>query len=114
MAVPGGGQGRLEYWRKWSLPPSPAGPSGARAGGWVPVRKQRHLTWFPLPAAPGTGCTAELTEAQASGRAWWSVGLEATGTPGLLRAALQHAAGLLFAGPLPAAATLNLDNSRSC
>lgn len=113
MAVPGGGQGRLERWRKWSLPLTPARPSGAAAEGWVLVRKQRHLTWFPLPAAPGTGCAAELTEAQASGQTWWSVGLEAAGTPGLLRAAVLHAAGLLFAVPLPAAEKLSLDNSRS-
>jgi hypothetical protein len=39
--------------------------------------------------------------------------LEATGSAGLLRDALQYAADLVFAQPLPARAGLSLANSRS-
>ena len=55
----------------------------------------------------------ELTEVHVHDQAWWSVGLEATGSVGLLRLALQHAADLAFAQPLPAGVALSLDNSRS-
>ena len=55
----------------------------------------------------------ELTEVYAYDQAWWSVGFEATGSAGLLRLALQHAADLVFTQPLPAGIALSLDNSRS-
>jgi hypothetical protein len=56
---------------------------------------------------------AELTEADAGGRRCWTVGLEATGPAGLLLEAVQHAAGLLLAWPLPDGARFSLSNSRS-
>jgi hypothetical protein len=108
--LPRRGQGRLEAWRKCSFPyrqsqeaddPVPA--------GWATVRKD------PAPALPaaGTGCLAELTVAQHEGNKWWSVALESSGSAGLLRAALQHAADLLFAQPVPFGGGFSLDNCRS-
>jgi len=120
--LPGHGQGCLEEWRKWSFPyrraPEADDPAPA---GWATVRKERRAAWFPLPPgqdpalAPsaGTGCLAELTVAEYEGNQWWSVALEATGSAGLLRAALQHAADLLFAQPVPFGGGFSLDNCRS-
>ena len=121
--LPCHGQGHLESWRKWSFPyrRAPAGDDSAPAG-WATVRKERRTAWFPLPSgqdsalaplATGTGCLAELTDARIGGEQWWSVGLEATGSAGLLRPALQHAVDLLFAQPIPLGEGFSLDNSRS-
>jgi len=103
-------RGRLESWRKWSFGYHPADPGGVLPAGWVIVRKRRHRSRFPLGAG---GCVAELTQACVSGEAWWSLGFEATGPGGLLRGALDHAAGQLFAQPLPTGIELGLDRSRS-
>ena len=103
-------RGRLESWRKWSFGYEPAGPGDALPPGWVMVRKRRYRSRFPLGAG---GCVAELTQAYVSGEAWWSLGFEATGPASLLRGALDRAAGLLFAQPLPAGTELGLDSSRS-
>jgi hypothetical protein len=121
LGLPAGGGGRLESWRKWSFPYSTPRPAGIVPPGWVTVRKARRSVWFPLaaqdpvpgPSRSGTGCMAELTEAGAGGLRWWTVGLEATGPAGLLLDAVQRAAGLLFASPLPAGTGFSLDNSRS-
>jgi len=121
--LPCHGQGRLESWRKWSFPYRhvPAGDDAAPAG-WATVRKERRAAWFPLPSgqdpalallAAGTGCLVELTDARVDGAQWWSVGLEATGSAGLLRAALKHAADLLFARPVPLTGGFSIDNCRS-
>jgi hypothetical protein len=121
--LPCHGQGRLESWRKWSFPyrQAPEADDPAPAG-WATVRKERRAAWFPLPSgqdpapappAAGTGCKAELTVARYEGNQWWSVALEATGSAGLLRAALQHAADLLFAQPVPFGGGFSLDNCRS-
>jgi hypothetical protein len=121
--LPGHVQGRLESWRKWSFPyrevPEVDDPAPA---GWAAVRKERRAAWFSLPSgqdpalalpAAGTGCLAELTDAHVGSEQWWSVALEATGSAGLLRAALQHAADLLFAQPVPLGGGFSLDNCRS-
>jgi hypothetical protein len=121
--LPCHGQGRLESWRKWSFPyrqvPKADDPAPA---GWATVRKERRAAWFPLPSgedpalallAAGTGCLAELTDARSGSEQWWSVGLEATGSAGLLRAALHHAADLLFAQPVPLGGGFSQDNCRS-
>jgi hypothetical protein len=120
LALPRRGRGRLERWRKWSFPCAALTPAGAMPPGWITVRKARSSSWFPLPAgqapgqpAAGTGCSAELTEAAATGRRWWTVGLEATGSAGLLLDAVQHAVSRLFESPLPAGTELGLDNSLS-
>ncbi len=116
-------RGRVESWRKWSFPYGPHGHGGAAPAGWVTVRKQRLTAWFPLassqdlpPAARSAaqaGCAVELTEFDVRGDRWWTTGFEATGPLGLLGDALQHAAGLVFATPLPDGIEFGLDNSRS-
>jgi hypothetical protein len=122
LDLPASGQGRLESWRKWSFSCDHPDPADAMPPGWVTVRKARRSTWFPLcagqGAAPGrslvgTGCMAELTEADADGTRCWTVGLEASGPAGLLLEAVQHAAGLLFARPLPDGVRFSLGNSLS-
>jgi hypothetical protein len=117
------GHGRLESWRKWSFPYQPSWDGGTTLPGWIIVRKRRHACWFPLATshrlapvprpALQAGCTVELTEVHVHDQLWWSLGLEATGSADLLRPALQHAADLAFAQPLPTGVTLSLDNSRS-
>ena len=122
LGLPARGLGRLESWRKWSFAWDAPHVAGATLPGWVTVRKARRSTWFPLSAghgqAPGrspegAGCMAELTEVTAGGTRCWTVGLEATGRAGLLLDAVQHAAGLLFARPLPDGVRFSLSNSRS-
>lgn len=122
LGLPVRGPGRLEWWWKWSFVNDVADPAAAMPPGWIRVRKARRSIWFPLPAAQdpvpgaspaGTGCRAELTEADADGRLMWTVGLEATGSAELLLDAVQHAVGLLFASPLPPEAGFSLDNSWS-
>lgn len=120
LALPWRGRGRLERWQKWSFPYAALTPAGPMPLGWVTVRKARSNCWFPLPAsqapgqpAAGTGCSAELAEAAVAGRRWWTVGLEATGSAGLLLDAVQHAVSRLFESSLPAGTGLGLDNSLS-
>jgi hypothetical protein len=106
-------RGQLEYWRKWSFPCEPVDQGAGVPAGWSMVRKSRLRTWFPLPAGSQAGCAVELTQATLRGQPWWSVGFEATGPAGLLRSALDHAAGSMFAQALPAELALSLDKSRS-
>jgi len=115
-------RGRLEYWRKWSFRCEPVNRGDVLPAGWSMVRKRRLRTWFPMPAreepagslvAAEAGCAVELTRAQLRGEPWWSVGFEATGPVGLLRGAIEHAADVLFARPLPAGVEFSLDTSRS-
>ena len=123
LDLPRGCRGRLESWRKWSFPSGLAGPGGAGPPGWVVVGKSRRSSWFPLasrpdlaqvrPPAAVAGCIAELTEVRARGERWWSVGFEATGPVRLLRGAVEHAASLVFAQPLPPGVQFSLDNSQS-
>lgn len=119
LAVPGPGEGRLEWWRKVSFPYGAAERSGP-APGWVTVSKSRLGAWFPLPAAdpghasvPEAGCAAELTDVRVGGRPWWTLALEATGSGSRRRDAIEHAVRLLFASPLPAGITLRLGDSWS-
>ena len=122
LGLPVRGQGRLESWRKWSFVHDGPRPAPTMPPGWVMVRKARRNIWFPLaagqdpvpgPSPAGTGCMAELTEADADGRLMWTVGLEATGSAELLLDAVQHAVGLLFASPPPPEAGFSLGNSCS-
>jgi len=123
LDLPGGGRGRLESWRKWSFPTGPQGRGVADPPGWVVVGKSRPSSWFPLasypdlaqvrPPAGVAGCTVELTEVRVRGEAWWSVGFEATGSVRLLRGAVEHAAGLVFARALPPGVQFSLGNSLS-
>lgn len=114
--------GRLEFWRKWSFRCDPVDQRDVLPAGWTLVSKKRQRTWFPLPPKqePATspvvaeaGCAVELTQVQVRGEPWWSVGFEATGPIGLLRGALEHAAHVMFARPLPDGVRFSLDTSRS-
>jgi hypothetical protein len=110
LNLPGRDRGRLESWSKWSFPYQAPGEDDRAPAGWVIIGKRRYSSWFPLADGKG-GCTVELTETDAYGRAWWSVGFEATGPAGLLREALEGAAEVVFAQPPPA--RLGLASSRS-
>jgi hypothetical protein len=66
----------------------------------------------PDPGGQG-GCSVELTEVEAGGVVWWSLGFEATGPPGALRGELDAAAGLVFARALPGGVELGMDGSQS-
>jgi len=126
--LPGGGRGTLELWRKWSFSGDSYGAqanTGAPGMGWAVVRKKRFSTWFPLASddaeKPGddeaaeTGCAVELVEIAMGTGQYVSVGLEARGAAGLLRAALEHAVGLVFAvAPPPGSGfSFSLENSQS-
>ncbi len=123
LDLPGGGRGRLESWRKWSFPVGLPGHGGADLPGWVVVGKSRRSSWFPQashqdpaqvrPPAELAGCMVELTEVWVRGKAWWTVGFEATGPVRLLRGAVEHAAGLVFAQAPPSGVQFRLGNSHS-
>jgi hypothetical protein len=119
----GRARGRMQYWRKWSVPFRPPSRNGGDPDGWRRVRKQRRTSRFPLtrgqiaaPAGDLAGaprCAVELTEIRVHDQDWWSLGLEATGSADLLRAGLQATAALVFTRPLPGGAELRLEDSVS-
>lgn len=123
LELPRGGRGRMESWRKSSFPSGLPGHGGAGPPGWVVVGKSRRSSWFPPASHPDlaqarpptavAGCLAELTEIWVRGEAWWSVGFEATGPVRLLRGALEHAVGRVFARVVPPGVQFSLSNSRS-
>ena len=84
LDLPGRDRGRLESWSNWSFPYQSSGGDDRVSAGWVIIGKRRCSSWFPLADGEG-GCTVELTQADANGRAWWSAGLEATGPGGCMR-----------------------------
>jgi hypothetical protein len=102
--------GRCDSWAKWSYRRPPVTPwleaLALEPAGWIEVRKSRRLLQFSLDArapqhvAPTgqslQGCSIELTSIQARGSEWWSVGLEAFGSRGRLRANLQTVAAAFF------------------
>jgi len=85
--------GAVESWRKWSFliareqngyfPPAILGDT------WLGVKKARSMYIFqitdngvksvPMPDYSAGGCNLELTQIEASGTLWWSLGLEAFG-----------------------------------
>jgi hypothetical protein len=119
LEVAGRARGRLESWDKWFFPCGPPSRAGAGAPGWRPVRKL--IRRFPAASGqPGrplgggeAGCEVELTEVRAGGRAWWTLGFEATGLAAGLRTELEAAAALVFAQALPGSVELGTDNSQS-
>jgi hypothetical protein len=128
IELPCGGRGALEFWRKWSFsgdnyPPRATGNDAPLR--WVVVHKERTGAWFPLPsgdsAEPGdhqaaqTGSAVELTEISLGAARYMSVAFEARGVHELLRPALEHAVGLVFAvAPPPESGfRFGLDNSQS-
>ena len=123
LEVTGRARGHIQSWQKWSFPISSFRPGSDDLAGWRPARKTRRVARFCLadgravPAIPGPtgepGCAAELTEIRAAGRAWWSLGFEATGPAGLLGSALRATAALVFAHDMPGGTELATSHSKS-
>jgi hypothetical protein len=123
LSLAGGASGHLQWWEKWSFPLGVPGDPSDEVPGWRAVTKRRRISRFTLadgqlaaadghqPAGPG--CAVELTEVSAGGEAWWSLGCEATGLPGLLRRDLEATAAMVFAQPPPDGAVFSADDSRS-
>jgi len=105
----GRARGRLESWQKWSFPTSPVSPGSGDPAGWRMVSKTRRISRFSLAGGTagacvprlgeGPGCAVELTEFRTQGKAWWTLGFEATGPADALRSQLEAAAALVFARP---------------
>jgi len=122
LDLPGRARGRMEHWQKWSFPFRPVSPDIGQADGWGRVGKQRRIIRFSLTgeriacageSAGEAQCAAELTELRMQHRDWWSIGLEATGPAGLLRAALEAAAAQVFTQALPSGVKLRMADSVS-
>jgi len=123
LHVPGRAQGRMDFWRKWSLPLGTELPIAVDASGWRRVRKVRRMTWISpdgrrlLARTPGPneqmGCALELTTVELDGEAWWTLGLEATGPARGLRRAVETAAGCVFDDATPPGLELRFDESMS-
>ena len=119
----GRSRGRMQYWRKWSVPFRPPSRNSGDPNGWRRVRKQRRTSRFSLtrdqiaaPAGDLVGvprCAVELTEIRVHRQDWWSLGLEATGPADLLRAGLQATAAVVFTRPLPSGLELRMEDSMS-
>ncbi len=115
--------GPLEHWQKWSFPCGPLTLAEVRQPGWVPLRKRRQISRFPLasgqPLRPGPrrpgwqGCAVELSEFETGHELAWSLGFETTGPGGTLRSELQAVAGLVFAQPVPAGIDLGPGSCQS-
>jgi hypothetical protein len=123
LDLPGRARGRMQYWQKWSFPFHPLSQNGSAPGGWTRVRKQRRISQFSLTEGRITArargltgdarCAVELTEVRTHHQDWWSLGLEATGRAGLLRAGLEATAAFVFTYALPGGAELRMDDSAS-
>jgi hypothetical protein len=116
--------GRLESWCKWAFPFASLSPDSGDSAGWRLIRKTRRISRFSLASekiqasahAPGVGergCAVELTEVRTRGEAWWTLGFESVGRPGLLRSQLEATAALVFAATMPGEVKPCLDDSRS-
>jgi len=122
LDLPGRARGRMQYWQKWSFPFRSLSPDVGEADGWGRVGKQRRIIRFSLTggriacageSADEAQCAVELTELRMQHQDWWSIGLEATGPAGLLRAALEAAAALVFTQAPPSGVKLRLADSMS-
>jgi hypothetical protein len=110
--------GRTESWQKWSFPLTSFRQDGGGPAGWKLIRKRRRIIRFQLAggrvvaASPGllmeSGCAVELTDIDAEGRAFWSLGFEATGPAGLLGSVLRDSAALVFAQAPPGQVDLGI------
>ena len=94
-----GGAGQLEEWQKWSFGRSPVSRVLPRLGlpkqRWIEVAKHRRTLTFPY--GDDAGCTAELTDLEASGTSFTTLGFEASGPPADLVPALRSATDMFFA-----------------
>jgi hypothetical protein len=117
LEVPDRALGRLETWQKWSFPIGPAGQGGDAPVAWMPVRKRISRFSLASGCIPARGprpvCAVELTEIDAGGEAWWTVGFEATGRADSLHQELKATAALVFAEAVPEGIRLDLDHSQS-
>jgi hypothetical protein len=123
LDVEGRAHGHMESWQKWSFPFAPLSQGSSRPTGWRLVRKRRRISRFMVVGGRGqvglprlgeeAGCAVELTEVHLDGRAWWTLGFEATGPASLLRSELEATAALVFAQALPGGTELGTDDSRS-
>lgn len=114
--------GRTESWEKWSFPLTSFSQDGGLAG-WRLIRKRRRIIRFQLAggrvvaAVPGlpieSGCAVELTDIDADGQAFWSLGFEATGPDGLLGSMLRDSAALVFAQAPPGQVDLGMNCCQS-
>ncbi len=123
VGIPGGGQGRLEIWEKWSFPLDEGAHPPADASSWLAVQKVRRRRSFRLAEggvveralsdAELPGCTVELTEVAVGEEMWWSIGFEVHGGSELLEVALHATVESLFPGPPPDGIRLDLGDSMS-
>jgi hypothetical protein len=104
--IQGGGAGRVEAWLKLSLPllGGVEWPRDATSA-WLRVGKSRQISAFPLQALASSQqsslCSVELTEFEALGDVWWTLGLEAHGPDAL--ESIRQTLATLFAEPCPGA-----------
>jgi hypothetical protein len=124
LRIPGGGQGRLEIWERWSFPLNAEAHPPADASSWLAVQKVRRRRSFRM-AAEGRaveramseselpGCTVELTEVAVGEEKWWSLGFEVHGRSETLEATLHATIGSLTPGPTPDTIRLDLMSSMS-
>ena len=108
LDIAAGGAGRIDSWLKFSFPLSGGAglPQVANASGWRRVRKRRQICVFPVADAGRqadsprrNGCSVELTEVQALGDFWWTLGFEARGRGAL--GGIKRAAAIVFGEPPP-------------
>jgi hypothetical protein len=115
--------GHFEYWQKWSFPFAPLSQGSSNPTGWRLVHKRRRISRFMVVGGRAQaglprlgeepGCAVELTEVHMDGKAWWTLGFEATGAESLLRSGLEATAALVFAQALPGGTELGTDDSKS-
>jgi hypothetical protein len=97
---PGGVEGRVEQWVKWSFALADKNEKGEKiegpdvykpAGSWLVVEKQRQLRKFEVKGdavaavvakinpLPSQGCNLEITRLVYAHHVWWSLGFESFG-----------------------------------
>jgi hypothetical protein len=123
LEMSGRAVGRTECWQKWSFPLASVGQDRGDLARWRLIRKRRRIVRFQLvggqvvAAASGLpmepGCAVELTDINADGRAFWSLGFEAIGPAGQLRSVLQGSAALIFAHAPPGQVHLGMSSCQS-
>lgn len=121
--VPGRARGRTESWQKSSFPLASLCRYGGDLAGWTVIGKRRRVIRFQLAgrrivariSGPVTepACAVELTEIDAGGQAFWSLGFEATGPADLRRGVLQDSAAVMFAQAPPGRVGLGMSCSQS-
>lgn len=115
-------RGRTECWQKWSFPLTSPAQDGGGLAVWTMIGKRRRVIRFRMAggrvaAVPGPasepGCAVELTEIDADGQAFWSLGFEAIGPADLLRRVLRDSAAAMFAQAPPTRANLGMSCCQS-